>query len=592
MHYLAILLLLIGSFTLAPASVHAEPTDAPAASGTPDISPDIPPDIPKPLKVLPSKIKPITSGADELSKAAPETSGTTSPADGHDHTALETLSPRENFGFSPDFWAGATRQDVIAFLNTPYNISSSRSVRDLNLRVTLTLAPSLAQSTTPAENLYALRLKKLVDLGAYDDAQKLYKMNESAPPTPLAAEAGIEAMLGHGEIAVACLEQNALSPDLKTETPVFWGNLDLFCKTLLNHAASPPTTSPKTKAAKTSTSNPHNDTRDEARLAAAARGYLDAQHLTIPQNANADDINALDSVSTIAFLKTGALHTALQSPPVLAALTDHQLALILAYAQPTPEFVPTLAEGLRRGVITDTAALDLLKSMAKTADKTNPVTPFLKEYFKTETPLLTAKLLELADTPIKIALLIPLYAQNNLVFPEGYKFRSIALLSMANQAIPLDLAKGALQLGESSGASYNTEQAESGEYLLIQALLDRNRPRLDTDKNAIYAVALALQSALYPQKDAKNVYDNIFNLTPSDNYVMPKGDILSSLKKSADQKQIYQVVIGSLSIINDIPPEKLHPASLYRILEALNSAGFNEETLSLARDVLRMVLEK
>lgn len=591
MHYLAILLLLIGTVTILPASAHAEPTDTQAASATPDS----PPNIPKPLKVLPSKIKPITSGADELSKAAPETSGTTSPADSHDHTALETLSPRENFGFSPDFWAGATRQDIIAFLDAPYNISSSRNVRDLNLRVTLTLAPSLAaQSTTPAENLYALRLKKLVALGAYDDAQKLYKMNESAPPTPLAAVSGIEAMLGHGEIAVACLEQNALSPDLKTETPVFWGNLDLFCKTLLNHAAPPTTPPPKTKASKTSTSNANNDTRNEAHLAAAAQGYLDAQHLTIPQNANADDINALDSVSSIAFLKAGTLHTALQSPSVLAALTDHQLALILAYAQPTPEFAPTLAEGLRRGVITDTSALDLLKSMAKTADKTNPVTPFLKEYFKTETPLLTAKLLELADTPTKTALLIPLYAQNNPVFPESNKRRSILILLAANQPLPLNLVRSAFPNVEDS-LPENERLKETGESFLFSALIQSLPPVKYADRTGINPFLEAIAASIspeYEQKNAKTAYDNIFNLTPSGNYVMPMGDVLSSLKKSADQKQIYQVVIGSLSIINDIPPEKLHPASLYRVLEALNSVGFNEETLSLARNVLRMVLEK
>ena len=73
---------------------------------------------------------------------------------------------------------------------------------------------------------------------------------------------------------------------------------------------------------------------------------------------------------------------------------------------------------------------------------------------------------------------------------------------------------------------------------------------------------------------------------------MPNAEILSSLRKSAEQKQIDRVVVESLKILTDTPAEKLHPVALYQIFEAFNSAGLTEETLSLAHDVLRALLEK
>jgi hypothetical protein len=41
-----------------------------------------------------------------------------------------------------------------------------------------------------------------------------------------------------------------------------------------------------------------------------------------------------------------------------------------------------------------------------------------------------------------------------------------------------------------------------------------------------------------------------------------------------------------------MPLEKLHPLALYRVLEALDSAGLTEETLSLSRYALGTLLEK
>lgn len=72
---------------------------------------------------------------------------------------------------------------------------------------------------------------------------------------------------------------------------------------------------------------------------------------------------------------------------------------------------------------------------------------------------------------------------------------------------------------------------------------------------------------------------------------MPKGEILSNLRKSAEQKLMGKVVIESLNIMLPRSTESLHPVELYEALKALNNVGLNEETMSLARHALGNLLE-
>lgn len=518
------------------------------------------PAIPKPLKVMPSKIKPLQSGTEELSKAAPENNMPVTPATIQE---LENLFPPNPMVFPEGFWNGASRQDAVAFLSQTGTISAGRSTRQFALKTVLTPFPDVAASTHPTENLYALRIHKLVDLGYFDDAQKLYKLNESAPPTPLAAKAGIEAMLGHGEIAVACLDQKTFEASLKTDDINFWRNLDIFCQALLGPVAG-------------------ND--DELRLSNASRAYVE---MIKPSFQNMDAINQLDIISTLALFKTGAFSASLSTPAGIELLDDKHLSALVSYATPSADLIPLLSVGLEKGMIAPDKALALLKSIDPQT-LTGTLSPFLKEYFKNPSgPVLTNHILELATDSVTQSLLIPLYAAPEIAFPDILIPRTLGILALTNQELPLNLIRAAYPSSESS-----ITDDPSGEKLLILALLDSYKNLENDAQNPIIPTLTALQYANYPQKDIKNAYDNVFNLTPSGNYVMPKGDILSSLKESADKKQMNQVVIRSLALLNDKPLEKLHPAALYQVLEALNSAGLTEETIFLTREVLGTLMKK
>lgn len=522
------------------------------------------PDIPKPLKVLPSKIKPVQDGADEMSKAAPATKEESTEADS---AVLETLIPRENAGFKPDFWKNSSRDDLVVFLTRKGSTSPSRSVRNLTLQATLTPAPHISPSDVPAENLYSLRLAKLVELGAFEDALTLYKMNEAAPPTPLAARAGIEAMLGHGETAVACLEQKALDKTLRVDTPEFWGNIDLFCQALIGPVAS-------------------GD--KDSRLANASRIYLEARKVVAPTTAN--DLNSLDIISTMALAKTGGLSGLLADFESANALPDKQLAVLMSFLPANTHSLPVFATALRRGIARGSDVSSKLELVSLT-DNTDGYALFLKEYLKEKPPVLTAQLIDLADNQTKKLLLLPFYSAEPSNFPESNKRLSLELLAITNHELPSPLVRSAFNLPESTPVK--TEfPAESGEEILVSYLEDIAKTSQDEKIKATYPVLLALKGGLIPQSDENTAYDNILNLTGKSNYVMPNVELLSSLKKSAEKKQIDQVLFKSLGILADTPLDKIHPAVLYRILEALNSAGLSDQTMSLSRDVLGTILEK
>lgn len=527
-----------------------------------------PPLIPTPLKVLPSKIKPVQAGnADELSRAAPEQDD----AQPVDAKSLERLSPRPAFGFQNDFWKGITRQELVAFLSKPSFATKSKFTRDLTLKATLTPSSDLAPAKTPEDNIYALRLEKLVNLGSFEDAQKLYKLNESSPPTPLAAQSGIESSLGNGEIAVACLDEKTFDSNLKTQNPSFWNNLGIFCQALLGPVAG-------------------DD--ENLRLQNASQAYLEIVTSSVGAPT---DLNKMDLPSTIALMKSGQLNAFLNTPDAMtiAEVDDKHLAVLMHYANPSIENIPILAESIRRGLIDNTKAFDFLKSINLT-DISNPYQAFLKEYFKTpNTPLVTDHLLSLTTSPTQEILLYPLYTAPETSIPNNHQKLSLRVLAFTNQDLPLPLVRDGYQEESATffpSAESDAKQASSGEELLIKLLLRKSLTKLLRDRVSIppnaQATLMALDQGNYPQKDIKSSYDNILSLTDDDNYVMPMDDILSSLKKFANQKQVNQVVIRSLAIIEDKSLEQLHPAALYRILEALSSAGLNEETMALTREVL------
>lgn len=169
----------------------------------------------------------------------------------------------------------------------------------------------------------------------------------------------------------------------------------------------------------------------------------------------------------------------------------------------------------------------------------------------------------------------------------------LSVLLMANQPAPDTLLHEKWPLNpsaETEKQEENTNLPTDPANLICHYLLDKKEA--SAPKTAeIQAVCKVLDDAAPTASQKIQFYDNILDLTESGNYVMPTGDILSNLKKSAKKKPSLQMVIESLSMLTAQPIEKLNPAAMYLSLQAISSAGLSVETKSTGREVLGHILE-
>lgn len=468
-YYQYIVCLLV--LTLAMPMAIAE--DAPTAADTVHI-------IPKPLAVMPAKIKPLQEAGKEISSASPEIVHSES-SEPSDSAKLESMSPSPNKGFPSTLWQDATRDELVAFLSDKaISKTISPTIRGLNIRAVMTATPAY-DIPDGKESLYALKIQKLLALGAIEEAQSFAVMGKDATLSPLAIQMGLESSLMQGKTAVACLDEKTTNESVKSAEPTFWGSLALFCDSLLSPVAG-------------------DD--DTMRLTNASRIYLEAAKIK-PLDLRSFETSPLPT--SIAMVASGKYRAESDT----AEMTDKALAIALNYAKLSPETLTIWREAHKRGMVTS----EKMEELAKSAE---------------------------------------------------------------DSALQKDLAT----LTEKE--SINPEINES----YFDSLIKMTESEVNDANNHKKAILLALKSQSFPQNLNNSVYDNILSLTASDNYVMHNTDELSSLKESAEKKRIDQVLVKSLAMIGDTPLEKLHPVALYRILEAFNSVGLNEETIRLTREVL------
>lgn len=541
-----------------------ESAEKPTAPATPSA---LDPNAPRQthFRVLPPTIKPVQGDSGGITKAAPEFKTTS-------HLALDQLSPREDYAYGPDFWNGVGIEKVAEFLKSPTPTVGSATFQNMILKAVLTPTPD----TSANIDLYSLRLSKLVDMGAYDDALNLYKMNENAPPSALAARAGVESMLGDGQIAVACLEEKALPAELKTDAPDLWKNLNILCQSLLSPVAG-------------------DD--DALRLDNTVRIFATATSL--PKPANLQDLNNFNLPALLAHARLGNLTPLMKDAPNLIDLQDKTLhALVSFHASDRDLQVKFLNEALRRNLLSASGIKKELDFL--TGQSSEPVKKDAKpdKYAAFFTQLRNK---EFAATPAVIQEAVSLNALYLLISKAG----SFAESENLNEFTPAD-AKAILMLLTAANHSFPVKWVEtafpgakavkhdvnmSGENLLTAFLTESQKADNAAMAQIIAIRAVSLDANLVQDKE-KSVYDNILSLTASGNYVMPMDENLRNLQKSAEEKQTGQVVIDSVNVLKGASMETIHPAALYRIFEAFDSAGLNEETDSLMREALGVLMKK
>ncbi len=557
------------------------------------------PDIRPPTRIMPSKITPLqnnSEGGEGMAKAAPEIK-TTETVGQLELLTLQTPTTGNTETLKLVYDGPQDRSELLKLFKGLSPSSHSITMQESAVWLLGNLIPDSVDDSgknkeeKEENDVYSLRLDKLMKFGELEKTLILYKMNEGQPPSNLAAKAGIVAMLARNEAAVACLEQKALPEDITNKDKAFWGKVDLFCKGLLSPAAGED---------------------DQLRYSNAARIYITASGAATPSTLA--DYNKLDEVARLSFAEKGVI-PADMTASTLKQLDTLSLALILSrkHAIPAEKLALLLAEGVQRGLLHSgnlgQIAQDLTdlkaapdkpaKATPKTDVKTSDYSSKLIQFLNSASDLTNAKFADKIKDPIERSLAIAALREANDL-PEGLDSvvmadqtsakNAVILFAAANQVSPESWMAAALAINPPESSDKSSEN-KSGDDIFCEYFLSKGN---DTDKARtalVTAIQPFLSSSVKSSTPQKDVYDNIFNLTDSSNYVMPSNDILSSLKKEANKKPSKQAVTESLSILSARPVENLHPAALYRVLNVLKSAGLSVQTKSLGHEVLGHILE-
>lgn len=550
-------------------------------------------------RILPVKIHPVQEGADNISKAAPDNQGALATLSNLDPETLGVLISQAEGSLGPDLWKGQSRKILASSLQAikePLNAP----MRDLLIRALLTTATPPAKADKDDLDLFALRLQKLVTIGEFAKAVELYKKHDDQTPlSSTAVEAGIEALIGSGKMGLACLESKA-SPSVGDSPSSFLSDVDFFCKTLLS---------------------PVSGSDDTLRLANATRVFQENYKLTSP--ANFDGLNKMGTLQVLSLFKTGSLSALLQSAPNFVGLSDKNIALLL---NQNPESIDLRiglsVEAAHRGIL---SIETLEKAYNEAAQQTKPSTPkiipniskwdnFLTLYMKVSS---AKELAAVPDLTSLLRLAIPLGGGKALL-PLASLYRGLPVVPanlsdqearimleailLAGEPVPEALAKRLVH-----GDSVSSPQSsQSGEMILLNrgiaaASTQKNEktsvdnkdssqdvsplPSKNNDKETSLSKALSsvFDETKVHEGFQQEVYDNIFRLTDSDNYVMPSTELIKILRKATKERHAGEVILVGIQILSGQPLETIHPAALYLVLSSFKAVGLSEETVSLAR---------
>jgi len=437
-----------------------------------------------------------------------------------------TLQSTREGALPKTLWEDQNRSDILSLMSrmpvgadylTAQNIKKrlllSRSNADL-IENDIPLAPQT--------NLFTLRLKKLIDMGLYDEAFDLYTQTVEDPEFSELAELGILLMIKRGDLATACLEEKVLAA--RWPDNLFWTQIDSVCNLKIsNREAQDPVfieessvlqalyTSPDYSVPATSV----EDFREMSPLEFSLvvyEGKIDYR----PLEQASEEMTDLPSSLLMAFYKDANIPENLKQEIEVEAVSR---SLIPGPIPQIPEDLPV-----------EITKKELLAGMARFLINGQSVPDILVE-----------RLLE--------------FAPEN---PENYAY--LHVLQILN-ATDMNL-------------NISVENWTKG----LNAL-DLNKAE------QVLAITTRLDNGNKSFNNPFQIYEKRLSLTLDGDYVMPSVGLIQQLEGATSQGKTGTVLLTVLNIL-DPETGKLYPGITEKVLESLLSVGFTGEAQILAREIL------
>lgn len=531
-----------------------------------------------------------------------------------DTKTMESLGPLTNplkGGLGDDMWTGSSRSTVQQFLPMLPVGNTLPMVQWLTRRVLLSNgnADSLrGGSASGGDDMFTLRLEKLLEMGAYQDAVDLYTLIEGEPSHDRLARAGVIALLSDGYPAQACLEAGAAHRDKAeaADSESFWAQIDAAClyiqsesvrklKDVSLSAASPVASIPGSKVLTTLVNRP------EYRYSISSPA--DLEDLTVIERAVLRGLGRFD-YSRLSLRDLNKI-----SGPVLMIMAGDPNV-------PTGLRLKLNYEAAERGLLDDDGLGAVYEAIAKESQPV--VVPANAEPPSSIEGRYVAALKPDSEGP----------ERNGIVAAQLENFQGeqvTALLPFANWIPSLNPAgmsahaiknavKVMLQNGMTPPArwvnawlkSQNGDSVKSGENfaLYLANLVPENLPTesvpfpddavkklFASEKSAetleIYSVfaGLGRLDALHNDLD-QSIYEKHLDLTLGNDYVMPIDSLIDKLREAAKNDRLGETVLLVAVALKEYDPAKTHPGVLQEVLKSLETVGLKEEARAVAVEVI------
>ncbi len=494
-----------------------------------------------------------------------------------------------------DLWDGTQRSYLIGLIERLPSYMSSRTFRRLIKRALLSETNSrLIQNDIeiePGHDLLTVRIEKLLDMGLYAEAFELYGLLNKEPYHERLARAGVLAMLYNREKPLACLEANTFGNRFTDE--IFWQEFQAYC----NHSLSDKPDKRDIEILKSSGKKMFQT------LAAGGRynfTYAPKKFEKLSQLEQAvlvaEKSLGLGSLGTMKFSDIPARH----------------LALLLGSEKITESQKTLLSIQAVDKNILEAEDLDKLYALSDAGEK-----PFesLAEWQK------PAHFLYKVKNAKKDAEKWNILSRN--VFPMQNKYGAAALVPFAEiiqklkpEAPNLSDIGHVLRIlyvanlpvspywSEVLDALYSKNMATSKEYkrlYLSTFLLKTEYRRSDIEKERLqaflnqkkssYTVFLKniienLDKSYEDDHNAAKVYENDFDLTSAEDYVMPSVDVWDRLVLVSRNRNIGETILLSTFALQGAAMEEFYPGVVQNVLMSFNTVGLTNISREMVIETL------
>ncbi len=605
-----------------PAPATAAPVKAPAKTATNEKKKTNP----TPAKT--AKKTTETKTAESKKPAAPQASAAATPSPAPrpdtgktmDRKTLESLGPLTNplkGSLGNDMWHGSSRAVLVKYLPLLPNGDAGRPAQLLTRRILLSNGDvkMLRSDSAPAgsPDIFTLRLEKLLETGAYDDAVELYTLIEGEPAHDRLGRAGIRALMYGGYPAQACLEARAVHHDFSDATEAsndhFWQQIESICTFIQIHSAR--------AVQRAGIHNASTKTFDRTAVTGVSGSRILTMLASRPDYrytvGTPKDIEELSDIERAVIKGLGRFDYSRLKLKKTHDIPASAL-MIMATDRNLPAYHRAVlnVEAARRGII-DTARLamvytdlsgkeDKLGMDPATLDLWDRYALYAKSTDVSERRKMVAALLEKTDQGLPVALL-PFADTVSGINPATLSRNAVRnglLLMLYSSIVPPDRWVTAWTKGDSGDSVKNRDSVAL--YLanvLLENLPTNSVPFPDealqpwfkgpesVESLEIWSVfsGLGRENVLH-NVASHDVYEKHVDLTLSNDYVMPVDGLLEQIREASNNDRLGEVALLAAVALDGYSPGKTHPGVFREVIQSLATVGLKEEAQQVALGVV------